>query len=118
MWIFSKGSFLSVVAHSQKKGILLVRSRFPGHIEQAFPGAMVRMSPDADYTFRAELPAKQVSAWLAAECDAIDYPNFKASLEKPRYADACSSVWHALRRFADSAFPRHRLSQAKAETGA
>lgn len=115
MWVFSRNSFLSIVGHTHKPDILLVRSRFPGHIEHAFPTARVMTAPDADYPFRAEVQDLTVAAWLSTAVMDIDYPNFKGSIEKPLYARACSEVWHTLRRFADTVYRRHALRDAKAE---
>ena len=37
MWIFLSDSFLSIVAHRDKPGVLLVRARRAGDIEAVFP---------------------------------------------------------------------------------
>ena len=39
MWIFQNDSFLSIVAHRDKPGMLLVRARKAGDIEAVFPEA-------------------------------------------------------------------------------
>lgn len=38
MWICLNDAFLSIVAHRDKPGVLLVRARRPGDIERTFPG--------------------------------------------------------------------------------
>ena len=61
MWFFSRQGFVSIVRHSGKPEVLIVRSRFRGHIEKIFPNAVIEEDPTRDYRFRAELPAKEVA---------------------------------------------------------
>ena len=100
MWIFSQKGFLSVVAHNTKPDILIVRSRFKGHIEKIFPNAHVIEDATRDYRFRAELPAKEVSKVIAEMVLTIKYDNFKASLDMydERYMDCCLDVYHSVLR--------------------
>jgi hypothetical protein len=93
MWIFTNKAFLSVVAHRNKPGVLLVRARMEGDIESTFPGAQVSVTPDADYLYRAELPAEQVTAVIAEQINAIDYDNFKGSVICHERHDAYMRVW-------------------------
>jgi hypothetical protein len=100
MWIFSQKAFLSVVAHNTKPDILIVRSRFKGHIEKIFPNAHVLEDPNKDYRFRAELDIKEVARVIAEMVLTIRYDNFKASLDMydERYMDCCLDVYHSVLR--------------------
>ena len=93
MWIFSREAFLSVVAHNTKPNILVVRSRFEGHIEKVFPKASVEEDEKRDYRFRAELPIKEVAKAISRTVSEIDYPNFKDSLSDEKYLDCCLDVY-------------------------
>ena len=100
MWIFSQMGFISIVQHIDKSNILIVRSRFRGHIERIFPNAHVLEDPNRDYRFRAELPAKEVSKVIAGLVSEIDYDNFKNSLDvnDQGYLNCCIDVYHSVLR--------------------
>lgn len=82
MWIFTQRGFLSIVRHAEKENVLTVRSRFKGHIETIFPGAIVQDGAGTDYEYRSELPAKKVSEAIARMIEEIEYSNFKDSLKE------------------------------------
>jgi len=96
MWIFTNKGFLSVVQHKDDPVVLLVRSRFAGHVKALFPKARVIKTPDADYRYRAIGSRRQFACKLAEAAKKIDYTNFKNSLEDERYHEACMDVWLAL----------------------
>jgi len=100
MWIFSSQGFLSIVAHSGKPDILIVRSRFRGHIERIFPRAHVQEDNNMDYRFRTQLPAKEVSEVIARMVSEISYDNFKACLDvsEEDYVNSCFDVYNAVAR--------------------
>lgn len=87
MWVYLTDALLSIVAHREQPEALLVRARFPGDIERVFPAARVTETPGADYRFRATLPREAVAQALAAAAQAIDYPNFKATLRSDTKAE-------------------------------
>jgi len=89
-------SFLSIVAHTEKPGTLLVRARKAGDIEALFPQANTWVDEGADYHHRAEVPAAEVARAIAARVAAIDYRNFKGSVaDQPRH-DAYMKVWEVM----------------------
>lgn len=96
MWIFTSGSFLSIVHKAPaKQDELLVRARRPGDIEKLFPNASVAETVGVDYLYRACIKRTEVAAVLAQQAAQLDYDNFKDSID---YADrglkqACSRVW-------------------------
>jgi hypothetical protein len=99
MWIFLSDAFLSIVAHREKPGVLLVRARAPGDISAVFPTAEVKVTPGADYRYRAEVPAAAVAEVLAARVRDIAYPNFKDTVRDPARHDAYLDVWADMRVF-------------------
>jgi hypothetical protein len=100
MWVFSSQGFLSIVRHIDKPEVLIVRSRFRGHIERIFPKALVIEDAERDYRFRAELPAKEVSKVIARLVSEIDYDNFKGSLDMndEKYFESCVEVYNSVAR--------------------
>ena len=57
-------------------------------------------SPDADYGFRLATSRENLSAFLAAQVDALGYPNFKSEVAKTEAARAhvYMDVWTALHK--------------------
>jgi hypothetical protein len=100
MWVFSSQGFLSIVRHTDKPNILIVRSRFRGHIEKMFPKAHVLEDAERDYRFRAELPAMEVSKVIAGLVLEICYDNFKACLDTndQGYLESCIDVYNSVAR--------------------
>ena len=82
MWVFSKDSFLSIVADRNHKDRLLVRARIKGDIERAFPQAKVLSLKHADYHHRAFIDRAEVARAIAEQVNAIDYPNFKDEVQR------------------------------------
>ena len=100
MWIFLNDAFLSVVADKADPtgDRLLVRARRSGDIERVFPEAEVFRVAGSDYAHRAWVPRRQVAEALAARVEAIDYPNFKNTIQDTGYHDAAMQVWGAMHR--------------------
>ncbi len=97
MWLFTSRGFLSIVRHSDRPGALIVRSRFPNHIQTIFPDAHVSEDAGTDYRYRAELNPKEVSRVIAKMILNIDYPNFKNSLDMDEdYTNCCLEVYLAV----------------------
>lgn len=98
MWIFTSNSFLSVVEHDLDSGLLHVRARFAGDIEEVFPGADVIETPSADYRYRTSLPREKVADAMARLTREIDYDNFKNSVSDPARRDDYIKVWEVMWR--------------------
>lgn len=79
MWIFTRDGFLSIVQHNDKPDILIVRSRFKGHIERIF-GVLADKDTGTDYEYRAEISRAIVSGVMSDLIKDIDYGNFKNEL--------------------------------------
>ena len=98
MWIFTTKGFLSIVRHMDKSNILIVRSRFRGHIEKIFPKAKVIEDGSRDYRFRVELDIKEVARVIAGMVLVINYDNFKGSLDADDqgYYESCIDTYYVL----------------------
>lgn len=96
MWIFTSTSFLSIVEHTEDSGLLHVRARFRGDIEELFPNADVIETPNHDYRFRTSLPRERVAEALTRVVKAIDYDNFKNSVHETMRKDAYIRVWETM----------------------
>ena len=80
MWIVSTRGFFSTVAHRDRPGLVLVRSRAREDLVslgELIGPLEITHTPQRDYAFRAEVPRKQWSAALVLLASEIDYPNFK-----------------------------------------
>jgi hypothetical protein len=99
MWVFLNDSFLSIVAHQDKPGVLLVRARKAGDIKAVFPDAKTWVDEHADYPHRAEVPAENVAEAVAARVRAIGYPNFKDSVRERGRHGAYMRVWDVMWRW-------------------
>jgi hypothetical protein len=93
MWIFTRKSFVSVVAHDTEENLLHVRARFRGDIEELFPEADVAETPKRDYRFRTSLPRERVIDLIAIQIRQIDYTTFKDNVHDPERRDAYIQVW-------------------------
>ena len=101
MWLFTNRAFLSIVKHSDKPNVLLVRSRFPNHIQTIFPKAHVTEDVGTDYRYRAELKTEEVSKAIAKMILNIDYHNFKNSLNDEKYLNCCLDVYSVVAKNSD-----------------
>ena len=99
MWVFTSTGMLSVVAHRDLKGSLLVRARSPFHIREMFPYASVDQTLDADYPFRAVIERELFANVMLDYSLNIDYDNFKNSIEEKNFHDHCLEVWATMRRY-------------------
>jgi hypothetical protein len=96
MWVFTNNAFVSIVAHRDKPGTLLVRGRFKGDVDRFLRRKCEIETPDADYRFRAESTFSDVARLIEiATCD-INYPNFKDSMREPWRKRIAMSLWGIL----------------------
>jgi hypothetical protein len=99
MWLCLNNSFLSIVQpdasdpFNRDGGMLLVRARRSGDIEQTFPTAIITTVSGRDYQFRAYIDRAEVAQCIAATVMAVDYPNFKGSVKDPELHEAMACVW-------------------------
>ena len=80
MWLFTSKAAVSIVTKDCDDNERLIRSRYPEDIHELFPDAKVFIDEDADYPYRAFLPAKQVAEVVANYViNSMGYDNFKNS---------------------------------------
>lgn len=111
MWVFFVDGFVSVVAHRDKVGFVLVRARDCSHLKAFIKASGVNVpvpilhTPTADYEWRAEMATEIVSntmASLAASVEDGEVTNFKAACHHrlpKRWVDALHSVWAVCRSY-------------------
>lgn len=107
MWVMLNDSFLSIVEDSmdRDRDTMSVRARWPGDIERVFPNADVIQGAGTDYEYRAYIGRGEVAKAMADAVEAIDYTNFKDTIEKadPKNGedrhDAYLQVWSTLMRY-------------------
>jgi hypothetical protein len=121
MWVFMNDAFLSVVVphpsdvptkHKKRLDLMVVRARRKVDLMNAFgrDADIIESGPERDYRWRVFLPRSVVAEFLFEVVNAIDYQNFKDSIEakdKDRKR-AYSSVWACMDHFQAEATPRHR----------
>jgi hypothetical protein len=120
MWIFTPSGFLSVVADRRRPGHAL--ARVAGDLE-AFCGrtgapAPVE-TPDRDYRYRTSVPLAVLAADLAAQAEAIDYPNFKAAVARRQGRDRAhrsGRVWSVMHDLQEDAV-RTEMSDLRIRIG-
>lgn len=117
MWIFKNDAFLSIVAHRDLPGSVLVRSRVAGDIQRALPGAKVFEDAQADYQYRAIVKRDVLAQALFEAVDDINYPNFKDSVDDAARHDAYMAVWQAM-AMRYGAYGRKPVAELLAGTGA
>lgn len=96
MWIFRNDAFVSIVAHRDRKDILLCRARIGGDLERAFPGAEVFTDDSADYRYRALISRTEVCEAISDALREVEYTNFKASVESHSRHEAYMKVWSVM----------------------
>ena len=97
MWIFTNRGFLSVVADRNHKNSMMVRARFNGDIEEIFGAdAPVVETPFADYRFRCTVSRTKVAEIVSKMVKAIDYDNFKSSVDNKVRAGDYMRVWSVM----------------------
>jgi hypothetical protein len=105
MWIFMRDSFLSIVQDHSNSGRLLVRARIEGDIERIFPRARVIKLKKADYRYRAFIDRAEAARVIAAQVEAVNYPNFKNEVQLvsgiARHR-AYLDVWATMRSYQDA----------------
>lgn len=106
MWLFCKSGYFSAVKHNAKPNTILLRARVEGDLERLAEAHEIDMriehTPEADYAFRAELPAVEWTRVVMEESDAIDYGNFKNAVhDGTARDDAYMEVWCSMRNLQD-----------------
>lgn len=93
MWIFFNDGFVSAVQHEEKPDELLVRARRPEILRSLFPDAELVVSGSTDYKYRVFVSRAAFGEVVAKKIAALDYPNFKASIEDHDLHGLAHRVW-------------------------
>lgn len=97
MWIFFRDSFISLTRHNEDPALLLVRSRIASDITRLWPDAIVAVTKDADYHYRAAVRETDVRRVINERIEGITYTtDFKGGVTDPDRHDAYLSVWSAM----------------------
>lgn len=103
MWVFVPGAFVSIVAHRDKPGTVLVRARRREDLTLFFTKGdgpqrcEIHETPDADYPFRVEASRSRVAHQVMLWAMDVDYPNFKAAPGNANRQGPLHAVWNAAR---------------------
>lgn len=100
MWMFTKNSFVSIVAHKDRPDCVLVRARRDEDLARLFPDKEKLIETDvyADYFFRLVVSKqeliRQVTRYIEEK---LTYPAFKGAQEpdSPSWMDFLYEVWRS-----------------------
>jgi len=105
MWVFTVDGFFSAVEHRDMPDRVMVRARTKYDIMRlgrALKLNKVQRTPKADYQYRLTCPKLVWAEYLMERAVEIDYPNFKAAMEKrTSYArmEQLHDVWAVMAGF-------------------
>jgi len=107
MWIFTQDGFISAVDNGHVPGKLAVRARDKQSLAMLADIAQTEIveSKKTDYPYRVFVTREQLSEFLVANVDTIDYGNFKSRVydtRGPEFAHACGDVWAAMLAVTDA----------------
>jgi hypothetical protein len=100
-WFFFSNGFVSILADRDQTERLLVQARNENHL-LAFVGddpgqrALVITNPAADYLYPIFLSREFAVQRISELTEAIDYTNFKNSIQDSNYHDAAMEVWFSM----------------------
>jgi hypothetical protein len=81
VWLFTRNSFLSLIADHDDPNMLVVRARMRGDIHHLWPQVVVEVSPPwRDYKYRARIPRTEVADALSREITQLSYGNSRRRL--------------------------------------
>ena len=98
-------AWLSVVAHKDKPGYLLVRARHPNHITDNFPDVHMHVIDHADYPYRANIPSEEFGQFMHEYCTTMTYGNFKSSVKDYDFHHALNAVWRMMYQYGENYRP-------------
>ena len=101
MWLFFSDGFLSIVAHRDLPDHLLVRSRNARHLKSLFPNAEHYTIRNADYPYRANVPRKAVADMLVRYVMAMNYDNYKNSVNDSKFKETCNIIWSVMYQYGE-----------------
>lgn len=101
MWIFTQDGFVSAVDNGQVPGKLAVRARDKQSLELLadLTRQEIKVSTHRDYPYRVFVTKEELSDFMLAQVESLDYSNFKDRVHETRgsgFAHACGRVWEAM----------------------
>lgn len=74
MWMMSTDGFISVVAHRDLPGVMMVRARVKADLERIFgPDRQIETWPGADYLYRVLVDREELAQIVADQVRDVDY---------------------------------------------
>jgi hypothetical protein len=111
---------ISLVQHSEKPNVLLMRARARHHLV-ALAGKgkehLIEHTPERDYAWRIEVAKASVAELLFVLAMSIDYGNFKDSVEEEPLHDMYSTWWAAGLRYQREDLQRQKVKARKGKRG-
>jgi hypothetical protein len=101
MWIFTQDGFISAVNNKEAADKITVRARDKQSlalISEIVNQEIIQVN-GRDYPYRVYATKEQLSEFLQAQVDVLDYGNFKDQVKVVRgqeFASACGAVWEAM----------------------
>jgi hypothetical protein len=110
MWLYTRSSFLSLVASEDDPDCLTVRARIRNDLERLWPQAIVLETPLRDYRYRTTLPREVVAAALRDEFCELTYRNFKQAARETdrRRAPFLAWIWRDTAQMGEKLDPPKR----------
>ncbi len=98
MWLMTKYGFFSAVEDRDNDGVVIVRARDTGDIENLSEMLNIDYfyTPTADYPYRLRCSKEAWADVVARWASQIDYDNFKDAVKRSgqiRHANAYGQVW-------------------------
>jgi len=100
MWVFTKTGMISAVVQRDNPKLVRLRSRSLSQLQDFV--APLRIDNEimelkvSDYRYAIVTSRNNLALLMIEAVKAMDYDNFKNSINKHEYHDACSRVWQVL----------------------
>jgi hypothetical protein len=104
MWVFNTSGFVSAV---YKDYAMQIRARDRKSLEGLGKqtGALITLTPLADYPYRIAITDEQFAAWVSQQVLSVDFKNFKSEIADTRgygFAKPLNKVWSAMHEVEDA----------------
>lgn len=96
MWICFNDGFISTVQNRDNPDMLVARARRKEHLANVFPDRVdeIFSLQNSDYRYRLNISKADYAKVVTDRIMAIDYDNFKNSVEDHDLHDMYLGVWH------------------------
>jgi hypothetical protein len=93
MWFCFSDGFISAVQHRDDPATLVVRARRRDILDVLFPEYKVIVGGSTDYNYRVFIDKKDFNDIVSRRIQAIDYANFKNSVEDDDLHQLYADFW-------------------------